>query len=126
MSLSKKEECRHLDRNSDWVACSSMLVRHALKQRLKTAQRMGAYNLGLTAYDQSKFAELPQKVRDDLPNGIVVFHESEPLSDPKVGTIKNSWIIETSGSFRSERLFILIENIKGTKEITYYRASETS
>ena len=73
-----------------------MLVRYALKQKeLKTAQRMGAYNLGLTAYDQSKFAELPQKVRDDLPNGIVVFHESEPLSDPKVGTIKNSWIIET-------------------------------
>jgi len=126
MSLSKNER-----RFTIWIgiaigiACSSMLVRYALKQKnIRAEQRSGNYASGLTASDLKQCPPLPEKVRKDIPNGIVVFHDyNQSISEP--ATSCSSWVIETTGKFRSERLFILVEHIPtSTKPMSYYRASE--
>ena len=126
MSLSKNER-----RLTIWigiaigVACSSMLVRYALKQKnIRAEQRTGNYASGFTASDQTQCPPLPEKVKKDIPNGIVVFHDyNQSLSEPV--TSSSSWVIETTGKFRSERLFILVEHIPtGSTPLSYYRASE--
>jgi hypothetical protein len=126
MSLSKNER-----RLTIWIgiaigiACSSMLVRYALKQKnIRAEQRSGNYASGLTASDLKQCPPLPEKVRKDIPNGIVVFHDyNQSISEP--ATSSSSWVIETTGKFRSERLFILVEHIPtSSRPISYYRASE--
>lgn len=126
MSLSKNER-----RLTIWIgiaigiACSSMLVRYALKQKnIRAEQRSGNYASGLTAFDQKQCPPLPEKVKKDIPNGIVVFHDyNQSISEP--ATSSNNWVIETTGKFRSERLFILAEHIPTSpRPISYYRASE--
>ena len=126
MSLSKKERTFAI-----WigiaigVACSSMLVRYALKQKdLKSAQRPGNYSSGLTAFDRKKFNELPVKAQKEIPNGIIVFHEIQRLISDTEKQM-NYWVVETSGKFRSERLFILVEQLQDDEStLAYYRASE--
>jgi hypothetical protein len=126
MSLSKNER-----RLTIWigiaigVACSSMLVRYALKKKnIRAEQRLGNYSSGLTASDQVQFPTLPEKVQKDIAHGIVVFHDyNQSVSESEMPC--SSWVIETSGKFRSERLFLLVEQMRNKdKEIFYYRASE--
>lgn len=126
MALSKKER-----RLTIWigisigVACSSMLVRYALKQKeYKAQQRPGNYASGMTASNAKKFPPLPVSVTRNIPNGIVVFHELNKSIEEST-ELSNQWILETSGSFRSERLFILVEEDQNsTQEPKYFRASE--
>ncbi|MDG1138745.1 MAG: hypothetical protein P8N49_04425 [Opitutales bacterium] len=126
MSLSKNER-----RLTIWigiaigVACSSLLVRYALKKKnIKAEQRLGNYSSGVTASDQVQFPSLPEKVKKDIPHGIVVFHDyNQSVSGS--GIPCNSWVIESSGKFRSERLFILVEQMQEKEgKLFYYRASE--
>ena len=59
-----------------------------------------------------------------IPNGIVVYHEfNQSITEDPFAS--NSWVVETSGNFRSERLFILVEqNNQPDSDPRYFRASE--
>ncbi|MEL0099692.1 MAG: hypothetical protein VW907_09065, partial [Opitutae bacterium] len=109
------------------VTASSMLVRHALDVKDEQAARKpGNYNSLQTAVGQVKFPPLPSSIKQAVPNGIVAFFEGNrtSLHSPEQDLV-NSWVIETTGSFRSERLFILAEvepQIEG--ETRFIRASE--
>ena len=109
------------------VTMSSMLVKHALKVKdEQTSNKPGNYNSSRSAVDNVWFPDLPQAVRQAIPNGIVVFFEGNRtnLSDTAVKKV-NTWVIETSGSFRSERLFILAEATNDeSAKVNFYRASE--
>ena len=125
MSLSKKER-----RLTIWtgiaigVACSSMLVRFAFNQKeIKAKERPGNYDSGQTAADQKAFPPLPLIAKKDLPHGIVVFHDYNQ-SILKESENSSSWVVETTGNFRSERLFVLVEKNIQSKSIDYFRASE--
>jgi hypothetical protein len=56
----------------------------------------------------------------------VVFYEYNQTSvSIDANQLVNSWVIETSGSFRSERLFILAEvSLSDPEDVKFYRASE--
>ena len=63
-----------------------------------------------SAVGNVEFPPLPEKVKKAIPNGIVVFYEDNRTSVSRdTNHMVNSWVIETSGSFRSERLFVLAE-----------------
>jgi hypothetical protein len=109
------------------ITASSMLVRHALDvKEEQAAQRPGNYNTQHSAVGHVKFPPLPESVQKAIPNGIVVFFEANRSSlSPENNKIINSWVIETSGSFRSERLFILAEvSLNKTPHAQFFRASE--
>jgi len=125
MAISKKER-----RFSIWigiaigVAVSSMLVRFALNKKAEqTKERPGNYKSLTTAGNGSPFAPIPIEITNYIPHGIVVYFEGNHTTGQK------SWIIESAGSFRSERLFIIaqenaaLEN-NTTKNINFHRASE--
>ena len=106
---------------------SSMLVRHALKVKdEQTAAKPGNYNSLKCAANNLPFPDLPESIKDAIPNGIVVFFEANRSSlGDRTHTGIDSWIIETSGSFRSERLFILAETNHSIGENPrFWRASE--
>ncbi len=109
------------------VSTSSMLVKHALEVKdQQTARKPGNYASQQSAVDQVKFPPLPRSIIQSIPNGIVVFFEENRsrLSFSDQAMI-DAWIIETSGSFRSERLFILAEvNRTEFQETRFFRASE--
>jgi len=109
------------------ITASSMLVRHALDvKEEQAAQRPGNYNTQHSAVGHVKFPPLPESLQKAIPNGIVVFYEANrtSVSDNPNQSV-NSWVIETSGSFRSERLFILAEvSLNGPWDAKLYRASE--
>ena len=125
MSLSKKER-----RLTIWigiaigVACSSMLVRYAFNQKeIKAKERPGNYNSGRTAADQKAFPPLPFEAQKALPHGIVVFHDyNQSMLNGSENS--SSWVVETTGNFRSERLFVLVEKNIHSGSIDYFRASE--
>ena len=109
------------------VTASSMLVRHALKVKDEQAsQKPGNYNSQHSAVGNVEFPSLPEMVKKAVPNGIVVFYEANRTSvsnNPNQSV--NSWVLETSGSFRSERLFILAEvSPNDPRDVKFYRASE--
>ena len=110
------------------VAFSSMLVRYAFQfKESKMQARPGNYDSLVTAFDGSAFEPLPEKIRMVLPHGLVVHYEANrPILSQTKRVTSKSWVIETSGSFRSERLFVLAEeNFEGNvSEIDFYRASE--
>ncbi len=109
------------------VTASSMLVRHALDVKDEQAsQKPGNYNSLHSAVGNVEFPPLPEKVKKAVPNGIVVFYEDNRTSVSNGGhQVVNSWVIETSGSFRSERLFILAEvSASDPEDVKFYRASE--
>ena len=109
------------------VTASSMLVRHALDVKDEQAsQKPGNYNSLHSAIGNVEFPPLPEKVKKAVPNGIVVFYEDNRTSvSTDANQVVNSWVIETSGSFRSERLFILAEvSVSDPEDVKFYRASE--
>ena len=109
------------------VTISTMLVKHALDvKEEQTAQKPGHYNSLESAAGKADFPPLPVSIKKAIPNGIVVYYEENrtSLSDPE-GKAVNCWVIETQGSFRSERLFVLAE--EGNDEdggIVFFRAAE--
>lgn len=126
MSLNKKER-----RISIWigiaigVACSSMIVRYALKHKeIQISGRPGNYESNTSASSQSIIPSLPEDAQKKIPNGIVVYHEfNQSITEDPFAS--NSWVVETSGNFRSERLFILVEqNNQPDSDPRYFRASE--
>ena len=56
----------------------------------------------------------------------MVFYEDNRTSVSRdTNHMVNSWVIETSGSFRSERLFVLAEvSASNPEDVKFYRASE--
>jgi len=108
------------------VVISSLIVKHALDVKNEHAsQRPGNYNSHRSAIGKEVFPILPSFLEDAVPNGIILHYESNRTSLIDQN-IENStcWIIETSGSFRSERLFILTEEINGGFPHGFFRASE--
>ena len=110
------------------VVFSSMLIRYAFQTKEQKMQdRAGNYNTLKTAFDGSPFDPLPEEIKDKLKHGIVIHYDSSQsiMSKSETGSTK-SWVIETVGSFRSERLFVLAEqSFEGnSSKITFYRASE--
>ena len=93
------------------ITVSSMIVRHALNVKSEqTAQRPGNYSSLRTASGNVTFPALPQTIKQAVPNGIVVYFEGNRSSiSGLTKELVDCWVIETSGSFRSERLFILAE-----------------
>ena len=128
MSLSKKERTLSI-----WigiaigVTCSSMLVRYALDVKEKQIQnRPGNYDSLKTASVQTPFPSLPEPVTKKIPHGIVVyFDQNESITVEHSSGSTRKWIIETAGAFRSERLFILVEETPDApSQYHYSRASE--
>ena len=127
MSLSKKERRLTIGVGlTIGIVCSSMLVRYAMNQKdLRSAQRPGNYESGRTAQDQSIFPPLPKEVIQSVRNGIVVYFDcNQSVKNPPLESCR-SWVLETTGSFRSERLFVLVEqSTESVNSIEYFRASE--
>jgi hypothetical protein len=132
MGLSKSER-----RVAIWVgvgigvAVSSMLVRVALQKKNEQMSNLpGNYDSLRTAVGGKPFPTVPAELRERFSNALVVHYEGNASEHPPY--VKN-WVIESAGSFRSERLFVLVEEESasegnGTSEeepvFRYFRASE--
>ena len=106
------------------LPASSMIVRYALKHKEnQISGRPGNYESNTSASSQSIIPSLPEDAQK-IPNGIVVYHEfNQSITEDPFAS--NSWVVETSGNFRSERLFILVEqNNQSDSDLRYFRASE--
>lgn len=127
MAISKKERSLSI-----WigiaigVALSSMLVRYALQKKSEqTNERPGNYKSLSCAADGSPFLKIPEPIRKKIPHGIVVYFESNQTDfDSNITLPIKSWIIESAGSFRSERLFVLAQEFNPNPSYKFYRASE--
>lgn len=108
------------------VAVSSLLVRHAFQvKEEQTANRPGNYESLKTALGGLAFAPVPDGLREKLPNGVVVhYEENASASLPGLEAAERSWVVETAGAFRSERLFVLVEKLAGSDSLRLFRASE--
>jgi hypothetical protein len=109
------------------VAISSMLVRYALDVKAEqVSRRPGNYTSMVSAEGNHTFPSIPDTIERIIPNGIVVYFEGNQtglFSDQEKNC--DYWVIETSGSFRSERLFVLVEHRKQPEEtLSFFRASE--
>ena len=93
------------------ITTSSLLVKYALSvKNEQTSRKPGNYNSLHSAVGNKKFPPLPLSIENAIPNGIVVYFEGNRTSLLSTEIQKvDSWVIETTGSFRSERLFILAE-----------------
>ena len=133
MAISKKERSLSI-----WVgiaigvAFSSMLVRYALQKKTEqTQERPGNYNSLTCAADGMPFDALPVQIKKKIPHGIVVYFENnQTVTDNSSALHTRTWIIESAGSFRSERLFVSVKQ-KSTQstyldggEFFFHRASE--
>ena len=131
MGLSKSER-----RVAIWVgvgigvAVSSMLVRVALQKKNEQMSNLpGNFDSLRTAVGGKPFPSVPDELRERFSNAVVVHYEGNASGHPS--PVKN-WVIESAGSFRSERLFVLVEEStgegNGTSEeeptFRYFRASE--
>ena len=128
MSLSKKERTLSI-----WigiaigVTCSSLLVRYALDVKEKQVQdRPGNYDSLQTASARTPFPPLPESVTEKIPHGIVVyFDQNESITGKHSSAFTKKWVIETAGAFRSERLFVLVEESpEDASGHNYFRAAE--
>lgn len=127
MSISKKERSLSI-----WigiaigVALSSMLVRYALQKKSEqTSERPGNYKSLKSAANGTPFDPLPEAIRQKIPHGIVVFYENNQTDFDSAKTLLiKSWVIESAGSFRSERLFVLAQEFKSDNSYQFHRASE--
>lgn len=116
------------------VAVSSMLVRYALdKKDKRLANRPGNYSSLMTAKDAKPFHPVPGELEERFPNAIVVHYEENATEGPgDLSAAKRSWVIETMGSFRSERLFALVDELQADEngtgaespKLRFSRASE--
>ena len=133
MAISKKERSLSI-----WVgiaigvAVSSMLVRYALQKKTEqTQERPGNYKSQTCAANGSPFDALPDQIKRKIPHGIVVYFENnQTVTDNHSALHTRTWIIESAGSFRSERLFVSVKQ-KSTQssfqdegEFFFHRASE--
>ena len=128
MSISKKERTLSI-----WIGLaigitlSSLLFRYALNEKeAKTRQRPGNFDTNTTAQGSS-FDPLPEAVAKEISGGIVVFFDKNESICESHDCWKKlpKWVIETSGAFRSERLFVLIEQDPADKTShRFFRASE--
>lgn len=127
MSISKKERTLSI-----WIGLaigitlSSLLFRYALNEKeAKTRQRPGNFE-GNTTAQGSSFDPIPEAVAKKISGGIVVFFDkNESICESHAAEKTPKWVIETSGAFRSERLFILIEqNPEEKNSHRFFRASE--
>ena len=126
MAISKKERSFSI-----WigiaigVALSSMLVRYALQKKAEqTRERPGNYQSLKCASDGSPFSPIPDTIRSQIPHGIVVFFENNQTTHDSNLTLPiKSWVIESAGSFRSERLSSWHRKLISPK-YEFYRASE--
>ena len=114
------------------MAFSSMLVRYALQKKTEqTQERPGNYNSLTCAADGRPFDALPVQIKKKIPHGIVVYFENnQTVTDNSSALHTRTWIIESAGSFRSERLFVSVKQ-KSTQstfldggEFFFHRASE--
>jgi len=109
------------------VTVSSLLVRHAIDIKEEQAvQKPGSYPSQMSAVGNTPFPAVPPSIEKVIPNGIVVYYEANrtSLTGQREQPV-NTWVIETTGSFRSERLFLLVEiNERAPKQTQYFRASE--
>ena len=125
MSISKKERTLSI-----WIGLtigitvSSLLFRYALDEKEKKAlERPGNYD-SLESASGQPFDPLPESVSKSIPSGIVVYFDRNESVSGKLHNVPQ-WVIETTGAFRSERLFILVEeNSEMPGEYQFYRASE--
>lgn len=86
--------------------------------------RPGSYDSNVTAVGNLPFPEIPKLIKDSIPRGLVLHFENNfSVSRPDDTNGTDSWIIESGGVLRSERLFILAENNRSAK-VDFYRASE--
>ena len=126
MGLNKKDR-----RISIWlgiiigVTLSSMLFRYAINDKNhRSSTRPGSYDSNVTAVGNLPFPEIPKLIKDTIPRGLVLHFENNfSVSRPDDTNGTDSWIIESGGVLRSERLFILAENNRSAK-VDFYRASE--
>lgn len=127
MSISKKERTLSI-----WiglaigVTVSSLLFRYALNEKeTKAQERPGNFDTNTTAHG-TPFDPLPESVAKKISGGIVVFFDkNESICGNHAPEKTPKWVIETSGSFRSERLFVLIEQNPAEKTShRFFRASE--
>lgn len=126
MGLNKKDR-----RISIWigiiigVTLSSMLFRYAIKDKNeRSLLRPGSYESNITAVEGLPFPPIPDRIREAIPSGLVLYHESNhSISGNSSNNEIDCWIIESAGALRSERLFLLAEVKKGG-EATFFRASE--
>jgi hypothetical protein len=132
MGLSKSER-----RVAIWVgvgigvAVSSMLVRVALQKKNEQMSNLpGNFDSLRTAVGGKPFPSVPVELGERFSNAVVVYYEGNATGHPS--PVKN-WVIESAGSFRSERLFVLVEEEStgegnGASEeepvFRYFRASE--
>ncbi len=126
MGLNKKDR-----RISIWlgiiigITLSSMLFRYAINDKNhRSSTRPGSYDSNVTAVGNLPFPEIPKLIKDTIPRGLVLHFENNfSVSRPDDTNGTDSWIIESGGVLRSERLFILAENNRSAK-VDFYRASE--
>ena len=100
------------------VTMSSLLVRHAINVKDQQAiKKPGSYHSLVSAINHTPFPSPPDPLTNAIPNGIVVYYEANCTSQIESMTNQvHSWVIETTGFFRSERLFILVEQPISGKE----------
>ena len=109
------------------VSSSSMLVRPAIAIKNEPADtRLGSYKSLKCAGSEESFPPLPATITETIPNGVVIFFEANRTSlVQKTDKLINAWVIETAGSFRSERLFLLAEvDVLNSTKTHFIRASE--
>jgi hypothetical protein len=131
MGLSKSER-----RVAIWVgvgigvAVSSILVRVALEKKNEQMSNLaGNFDSLRTAVGGKPFPSVPAELRERFSNAVVVHYEGNASGHPS--PVKN-WVIALRGSFRSEKLFVLVEEStgegNGTSEeeptFRFFRASE--
>ena len=133
MAISKNER-----RLSIWIgitigiALSSMLVRYALQKKTQqTNDRPGNYKSLACASNGTPFDPIPEQITEHIPHGIVIYFENNQSNLKwNKSTTEKSWTIESAGSFRSERLFVLAREISSVgnqnsdKQYLFHRASE--
>ena len=112
------------------VAVSSMLVRVALQKKNEQMSNLpGNFDSLRTAVGGKPFPSVPVELGERFSNAVVVHYEGNATGHPS--PVKN-WVLESVGSFRSERLFVLVEEStgegNGTSEeeptLRFFRASE--
>ena len=131
MGLSKSER-----RVAIWVgvgigvAVSSMLVRVALQKKNEQMSNLpGNFDSLRTAVDGKPFPTVPAELRERFSNAVVVHYEGNTSGHSSPA---KNWVIESAASFRSERLFVLVEESTGEGDgasekepvFRYFRASE--
>ena len=91
------------------ITLSSLLFRYALNEKeAKTRQRPGNFDT-TRPLKVALSIPFPRRSQKDLRGIVVFFDKNESICESHAAEKTPKWVIETSGAFRSERLFVLIE-----------------